>query len=124
MNAREIITEVNDLSPNQYDNDLKLKWLEDLDGKIFRELIERHDDPETEERFTEADYEDTGVELLIGPPYARDIYVNFLRGKIAEANAETERYNLYAAAFNANYQEYAALYNSRTPMKRQRGWRY
>lgn len=124
MNALEIIIEVNDLLPNQYDNDLKLKWLEDLDGKIFRELIKRHCDPETVESFSEADYRDEEVELLIPAPYARDVYVNFLRGKVAEANAEADRYNMYAAAFNAAYQEYAALYNSRTPMKRQRGWRY
>ena len=124
MKAWDIITEVNVLSPNQYGNEVKLKWLEDLDGKIFRELIESCDDEETAERYAEADYSDVDVELLIGAPYGRDVYVNYLRGKIAEADAETDRYNLYAAAFNAEYQQYAALYNSRTPHRKQQGWRY
>ena len=124
MKAIEIITEVNSLSPNQYRDETKLKWLEDLDGKIFHELIESCDDAETAARHAEADYTCTDVELLVGAPYGRDIYVNYLRGKIAEADAETDRYNLYAAAFNAEYQQYAALYSSRTPHRRQRGWRY
>ena len=75
ITAYDVILEANDLSPNQYDNDLKLKWLRDLDGKIFQELIEKHEDEETVERFEEADYDDTDVELLIPMPYARDVYV-------------------------------------------------
>ena len=67
IKAYDVITEANDLSPNQYSNDLKLKWLRDLDGKIFQELIEKHEDEETVERFEEADYDDTDVELLIPP---------------------------------------------------------
>lgn len=124
VKALDIITELDELEPNQYDDHQKLKWLEDLDGKVYNELIEGHDDPETIESFAAADYSDTEVELLIGLPYARDVYINYLRGKIAESNAEAERYNLYAAAFNAEYQQYAAHYNSTTPMLRQRGWRY
>lgn len=124
MKACEIIAEANDLAPNQYDNDLKLKWLADLDGKIFREIIEQHDDEEAKERFAEANYDDPDVELLIGVPYARDVYVNYLRGKIAESNAEGERYNLYASVFNSEYQQWAAHYNSNTPLLKQRGWRY
>jgi hypothetical protein len=124
MRALEIITGVNELSPNQYDNELKLRWLRDLDGKIFRELIEGRGDGETEARFTAADYADTDVELLIGEPYARDVYLNYLRSKIAEADAEAERYNFYASVFNAEYQQFAAHYNSKTPPRGQRGWRY
>ena len=124
ITAYDVILEANDLSPNQYDNDLKLKWLRDLDGKIFQELIEPHEDEETVERFEGADYDDTGVNLLIPMPYARDVYVAYIRSKIAEANAETDRYNLYASAFNAEYGQWAAWYNRTVPMKKYPGWRY
>ncbi len=124
ITAYDVILEANDLSPNQYDNDLKLKWLRDLDGKIFQELIEKHEDEETVERFEEADYDDTDVELLIPMPYARDVYVAYIRSKIAEANAETDRYNLYASAFNAEYGQWAAWYNRTVPLKKYPGWRY
>ena len=124
VQACDILTEVNDLSPNQYDNGLKLKWLHDLDGKIFQELVENHEDEETAERFAEADYSDPCVTLLIGKPYARDVYIAYVRSKIAEANAETDRYNLYAAVFNSEYSQFAALYNRTVPLKRFAGWRY
>jgi len=119
-----MITEANDLSPNQYDNDLKLKWLRDLDGKIFQELIEIHEDEETVERFETADYDAPEVKLLIPEPYARDVYVAFLRSKIAQADAETDRYNLYAAVFNNEYSQWAAWYNRNVPLKKYPGWRY
>lgn len=124
MKAIDAINKADDLMPNQYDTDLKLKWLEDLDRKIFRELIETHRDCETKERYAESNYGDENVELLIGSPYASDIYTNYLRSKISESNAEAERYNLYASAFNAAYMEFAAYYNRTTPLLRQRGWRY
>ena len=124
VKALGIIEEVNDLSPNQYGNEIKLKWLHDLDGKIFQELIESHEDEETRERFEAADYSDTEVELLIGEPYARDVYVAFLRSKIAQADAETERYNLYASVFNSEYAQFASWYNRNTPHKCGGGWRY
>ena len=124
MKAIEVITEVNDLSPNQYENDLKLKWLRDLDEKIFNELIETHEDEATRESFEAADYEDTEVVLLIPEPYARDAYTAYLRSKIAQADAETERYNLYASVFNSEYAQFAAWYNRTTPPKRCAGWRY
>ncbi len=124
MTAMEAIAELNELEPNQYSNELKLRWLQDLDGKIYEELIEGHCDEDTEESYESADYTDTEVELLVPAPYARDVYINYLRSRIAEANAETERYNLYASAYNGEYGEYAAWYNRNTPLKKQSGWRY
>lgn len=124
MKAIDAINEADELMPNQYDTDLKLKWLRDLDGKIFRELIERHDDPETAERYAAADYGKENVELLIGSPYANETYTSYLRSKVSEANAETDRYNLYASVFNAEYSQWAAWYNRTVPLKKFEGWRY
>lgn len=124
MKAMEAIAELNRLDPNQYDNELKLSWLHELDGKILRELIEIHGDEEAIESFEAADYGDSGVELLIGEPYARDVYVNYLRSRVAQANAETDRYNLYAVAYNTAYGEFAAWYNRTAPIPKRPGWRY
>ena len=48
--------------------------------------------------------------LLVPAPWARDVYVNYLRARIAEADAEAERYNLYAAGYNSAYMEFAAWF--------------
>jgi hypothetical protein len=124
MQASAIIDELDELCPNQYGGETKLRWLADLDGKVYHELIETRDDPYTQAGYENADYDDEDVELLIPQPWARDLYLDYLRARIAEADAETERYNLYAAAYNAVYREYSAWYLGVTPAKRQRGWRY
>jgi hypothetical protein len=43
---------------------------------------------------------------------------------LPEADAEAERYNLYASFFNIAYGEYAAWYNRTASLPRRGGWRY
>ena len=161
MKAYEAITEANDLSPNQYGNDLKLRWLKDLDGRIWHELMERREAPEKTapwpnpldtgeetvvyedgDEFSMSDhgafgsggsasqaspeeaFADTEIVLLVPEPWARDVYVNYLLSRVAQANAEAERYNLYASFFNIAYGEYAAWYNRTASLPRRGGWRY
>jgi hypothetical protein len=172
VKAYEAITEANELSPNQYGNDLKLRWLKDLDGRIWRELMERREAPEktapwpspfdtgedrsptgstaqSEETVIDddelhmsdnatfesafpfvvqssaaADFDATEITLLVPEPWARDVYVNYLLSRVAQADAEAERYNLYASFFNIAYGEYAAWYNRTASLPRRGGWRY
>lgn len=156
MKAYEAITEANDLSPNQYGNDLKLRWLKDLDGRIWHELMERREAPEKtaplpspfdtgeetgvyedglhmsdnatfgsgESAGAEEAFADTEIVLLVPEPWARDVYVNYLLSRVAQADAEAERYNLYASLFNSAYGEYAAWYNRTATLPRRGGWRY
>jgi hypothetical protein len=145
VKAYEAITEANELGPNPYGNDLKLRWLRDLDGRIRRELMERREAPKTgeyEDGFSVSESEtfgsggsasqtspdeafaDTEAVLLVPEPWARDVYVNYLLSRVAQADAEAERYNLYAAFFNMAYGEYAAWYNRTAPLPRRGGWRY
>ena len=63
-------------------------------------------------------------ELIIPAPYARDVYVSFLLSKIAEANAEIDRYNLHAAAFNAAYGQFCAGYGRTHRSAPWKGWRF
>ena len=152
MRAYEAITEANELSPNQYGNDLKLRWLRDLDGRIWHELMERREAPEKtapwpspldtgeetdelsmsdnetfgsgESASAEEAFADTEIVLLVPEPWARDVYVNYLLSRVAQADAEAERYNLYASFFNIAYGEYAAWYNRTATLPRRGGWRY
>jgi len=121
VKASDVIRELNSLSPNQYEDTLKGKWLEDLDGRIEREL----GGSIRAEGSTPAGGESAGgTALLVPEPWARDVYVNYLRSKIAEADAETERYNLYAAAFNGAYAEFAAWFSRTGRKTKQTGWKY
>jgi len=159
VRAYEAITEANELSPNQYGNDLKLRWLKDLDGRIWHELMERREAPEKTAPWPspldtgeetgvyedglhmsdnatfesassavvpqiEAQLDATEITLLVPEPWARDVYVNYLLSRVAQADAEAERYNLYASFFNSAYGEYAAWYNRTASLPPRGGWRY
>lgn len=116
MTGLDAIEWADELCPNQYSTEQKLAWLSDHDGRVWREVLRRYrEDGEPTE------YTDGTETLLIGAPYARGVYGNFLCAKIAEANAESSRYNQYAAAYNDTYKAWADTYN-REHKSRPGGW--
>lgn len=124
MRAQEIINAADELCPNQYTEAQKFAWLADFEVKVLHELILAHWDPFT--GIYDAIDRDEGEDfaLIIPSPWARDVYVSFLLSKIAEANVEIDRYNLYATAFNAAYGQYCAVYNRTHPPRHWKGWRF
>ena len=66
------------------------------------------------------------AELLVPAPWARDVYVNYLRARVAQADAEAERYNLYAAGYNSAYAEFAAWFirTRQHPGREEKGWMF
>lgn len=108
MTINDVIAYVDELSPNQYTGIQKTAWLSNLDGKIFREVILTHEHA-CPDLF--AAYDDSEDKLLIGEPYAQDIYTNYLMAKIAEANAEIPKYNLYSTLYNTEYSQWVSWYH-------------
>ena len=108
MTVNQILTAVNDLEPNQYKQQDKIDWLNQLDGQVFDELVLTHVHDEDAE-FTP--HSATTDDLLIPEPYAREIYVAYLMAMIAFHNHENVKYNGNMTMFNTAYQEYAAYYN-------------
>lgn len=117
MKAMDLIDRVDLLEPNDYSPEQKLHWLSTLDGKVFREVIETHDDAEVTEL---PEYVNGDEELLIGAPYGEDIYYYYLQAMIAAENSETQRYNKRMTMFNAAYQGWTNFYN-RTHMPKRAG---
>ena len=119
MRVQEAIDRADALAPNQYSAAQKLRWLSDLDGKILLELSGvregRHAAPGAFEGYTEGE-----EELLVPAPFA--VYENYLLSRVAQGNAEIQKYNLYAALFNTAYQQFASWFlRSRRP-ERAEGW--
>lgn len=121
MTIEEAIERADSIAPNQYSDTQKLQWLSDFDGKVYHEVIMTHETPFP---ILFEGYESDGDELLIQPPYAADVYVNFLLSKVAEANAEIQKYNLYATMLNTAYSEFTSWYNRTHRPRRGKGWRY
>ena len=122
MTIQEVIANVDDLMPNQYATEQKIRWLSTLDGKVFHELILTHCGAETA-FFPPDGYDSDDCELLVQHPYADDVYGNYLKSRIAAENNEIIKYDQFAALFNQAYNDYTAWYN-RTHMPLQHGrWR-
>ena len=117
MKAMDIIERLDLLEPNDYSPEQKLHWLCSLDGRIYREVIQTHED--VWNSFPAA-YESGDEELLVGDPYGEDLYYYYLQAMVAAENGETQRYNKRMTLFNSAYQGWANWYN-RSHKPRQRG---
>ena len=105
MTIREALETVDRLKPNQYGSADKLRWLSELDGVVYREILLAHETqvPAFEGYAPETDLD--GTELLIAWPYD-EIYRWYLEMKIDDANGEMTKYNNSAAKYNMYYQAY------------------
>ena len=121
---------VDELAPNQFSWNNKVRWLSELDGKVLKDLAWLRGLPlemdgvwtETEGQeptltATEPIYnwratnatqraEEQGKELLIQVPWAADIYLNYLCMQMDLANREWEGYELHRDLFYRKYREY------------------
>lgn len=112
MTIGEAIAAVQTIKPTQIPRAQLVRWLDEVDRTIYRELIRTHEygqcimfdghDPEGE---TGAD-----TELLLAPaPYDR-MYIYFLCAQIDMQNQEFDLYQNNAALYNLAYSDYAAYY--------------
>ena len=123
MTVQDVIARVDELAPNQYSDEQKTRWLSDLDGRIVHEVLMTHEPQWGVMRYFE-EYTDAESDLLLDGPYASDVYENYLLSRIAERNAEIQKYNLYATLFNEAYQSYVNWYNRTHMPKQGKGWRF
>ena len=111
MTIQECIDIVDNVKPNQYGTEDKVRWLSFVDGIIINDVLKTHGDYEGQyDDFTGYSPDKTTVGLIAPPPYDR-LYVAFLKMKIDEENGETARYNNSATMYNSYMMEYRKHYN-------------
>ena len=119
LTVRELIDRVDELAPNQYSDAQKARWLADLDDRAARQLGRVF-------AVYPGAVEDGGElerELRICRPFAADVYENYLLARIAERNAEIQKYNLYAALFNEAWQSFLSCCLREHKPKSRGGWK-
>lgn len=109
MTGSEIIERLDELEFNQYSVEQKLRWLHQLDGQIYREVIERHEGAPSMPPL----YITGQEELLVPEPYGEQMYLNYLLAQLALFNGEVPRYNMQASAYNVQYAAWSADYTRR-----------
>ena len=114
MTVQEAISQADALCPNRYSMEDKVRWLNEVDAKIAKEILPRYETTDTYTAYTVGDISKT---LLAPEPYSV-MYVYFLQSKINYADNETDRYNNSSAMFNQAYYDFGNYYNREHTAKR------
>jgi hypothetical protein len=109
MTINDVITEVDTLKPNQISDEIKVRWLSVLEGKIIDEIILTHRLSEIVE-FNGYTIDDMNTELIVPDTYA-DLYKYYLYAMIDATNNEAARYANSMSLYNQAWQDYANYYN-------------
>ena len=109
MTINEAITQVDTLKPNQIPDEIKVRWLSVLEGKIIDEIILTHEFAEIVE-FNGYSLSDMDTVLIVPDTYA-DVYIYYLEAMIDQTNNEGARYASSMQMFNSAWQDFANYYN-------------
>lgn len=110
MKLIEAITAIDELKPNTFSREEKIRWVSTLDGMVKRQIIDTHvnDVPVVFLGYDAATPGDT--ELLVSAPYD-ELYLWWLSAQIDYHNGEFLRYNNSSTLFNTGFSVFAELYH-------------
>lgn len=108
LTAQDIIDRVDDLEPNYYSDEYKLSWLQEVELLLWQEIYSTHAGSEDREEPGEMEAD---TELQTDVPYGRDIYENWVKAKISQANGESGRYNEYITLYYNAWKMFADYWN-------------
>ena len=110
MTIIEMITDVDAMKPNGYEQIYKIQWLSQLDSRIKQDIIDTHEGGEGVS-FSEYNAETPlDTKLLAQSPYD-EVYRYWLEAQIDYANGEYTKYNNSMAMFNTAYSAFERYYN-------------
>ena len=123
MTLIEMIAMVDELRPNQISKQTKTTWLNEIEHRVYDEVISRAARFCPWFDFKPYEYEvDDDTELAV-PDYYCDVYRTYICSKIDVALGEIDRYNNDAALFEAAWSDYAAWYR-RNHMPKERRFKH
>jgi hypothetical protein len=116
LTVQEAIERANDMrAGNSAPEEMKIRWLSELDGVIYNDVILTH---EVEAKGF-ADYTDVTEVLIAEKPYDV-LYVYWLMAQIDLKASELNKYNNSLALFNGAMRDYKAWFNRTYMPKKKR----
>lgn len=109
VTVAEMIGRVRELYPCEVKDDVQKEWLRQLDEQIQDEVIDTHELPEHYEP-PDFDAYDMETELIV-PEIHAELYVAYLRMKMAMVHADKDEYEINSTKFNNSYITYQQHYN-------------
>ena len=119
MKIIEALSELRGLKPNQYSDETLLRWLSNLDGQIYEDVLKNSEVAPSQPELPYQLERDMETELLAAFPHD-GLYIHFLSAQIDFHNGEYDRYNNGMMMFNVAYQSFVDMW-TRTNMPRQNG---
>jgi hypothetical protein len=111
MTLQQAMDQADNLKPNMMDRDMKIMFLQEIEQKIYTEILLKHEHEETQEVMPAYDSDtDAGTVLLVPDPYSV-VYVYWLLSKIDFQNLEMDKYNNDRAMFENAYGEMQDWWN-------------
>lgn len=110
MTIMDALYRIDELKPNVFSQEEKIKWLSSLDGVIKSDIIDTHEGGEGIVFLGYKEDVDLKTVLLVPHPYD-DIYIRWLETQIDYSNGEYGKYNNSVVAFNDAFSLYRKYYN-------------
>lgn len=109
ITIEEAIAQIDNSKPNTYSVSDKIRWLNDLDGKIKALVIDTHEGG-SDIVFEGYSEENLKAELLVSSPF-ENIYIRWLEAQIDYENNENAKYNNSISRYNEIYTAFENYYN-------------
>lgn len=116
MTINEAIEIVDELKPNSYSNDSKIKWLSTLDSTIKLNILNNYSENEGS-TFNGYDGETDLDTVLLAPEPFDQMYIFFLQMQIDYYNEDYTRYNNSKAMYENQYNIFENWYNRNRTVK-------
>lgn len=111
MTVQNALERANDMrAGNSATDEMKIRWLSELDGIIYNDVILTHHTDRKPYDGYERYKDDMGTELIAEEPYDV-LYVYWLMAQIDLAASELNKYNNSLALFKEALKDYKAWYN-------------
>ena len=119
MTIQEALDTADRMKPNMMDTGLKIKFLNEIEGKVYEEIVMTHLHTPAEAVRPEYDTgTDPATQLIMPAPYDQ-FYVYWIMMKIDLLNQEADKYNNDAALFDQEYRSMQDWWNrKRMPLPR------
>ena len=110
MTIAEAIALADQMKPNTMPNPTKVRFLSEVEGKIFNEIILKHEHEEGIVCPTYDEDTDSGTEMLVPAPYDM-VYVYWLMAQIDHLNQEMDKYNNDRSLFEDAWGNFGDYWN-------------
>ena len=110
MTISEAITQLQAVKENQYDDETLVRWISDLEGTLYEDIVKNHEDSEDIPHGRYSVDTDMDTVLMVPEPYS-DIYIKYLMAQVDYHNAEMQRYTNSMIMYNVALDAFAGWYN-------------